>query len=511
MKHLRKFTTSLGLAGIALCLVPTTASAQSIFSVASSHQLIAVGWNSIDSGSSVSLNYSDAASATYVGPNGQGTAGGALDLAVFGSTIVYDGSGSVSASGWNPPDQPKAQVAANTGLLRFTLPLGGTVDLDCTPLVPPQGSEVTGCIVATDGPWGSAVYDSRVHGSVGSVNLGPGTYTIQIFLELRIVTTPNPGTVSRSSELHARIRVSAGSDTDGDGVEDIYDGHPCDASAAGSVFYPAEGIHGLFLFEDFWPQPLDEDFNDLVVSVNHDVRVDPQGRTTRILATLNVLALGGAIDIGLGVRLPIARTGASQVSLRVEGRPTRILAPSGADSDLVVLLGNSVRRDLLQTSYEGPVNADLALPTLPPGRMVLDVLLASPTPVDLSTAPFDFFIFRTADPSHEIHLPSYCGTAAMNGALFGTGIDGSDVGGGRCFVDRSGLPSGLFVPAAAAYPAEGVGIHLLYPGIVAFAASGGLAGKDYYLAPSSSFAYPGFPVPGFPSDPTLTTDNGCLP
>ena len=66
----------------------------------------------------------------------------------------------------------------------------------------------------------------------------------------------------------------------------------------------------------------------------------------------------------------------------------------------------------------------------------------------------------------------------MNPGLFGTGIDGSIEG--WWFVDRTGLPFALSVPAVSLYPLERLQIDELFPNIIGFAASAGTANTDYY-------------------------------
>jgi hypothetical protein len=77
-------------------------------------------------------------------------------------------------------------------------------------------------------------------------------------------------------------------------------------------------------------------------------------------------------------------------------------------------------------------------------------------------------------------------------------------------VDNTGLPSGLVMPQLVDYPKEGVDIHLLYPRISSFAASGGTQDQDFYTTPVSQHAYPTPLSPAFPAGTDFPADNMCL-
>ena len=53
-------------------------------------------------------------------------------------------------------------------------------------------------------------------------------------------------------------------DCDNDGVSDVYDDYPCDASKAYNRYFPSENEYGTLAFEDLWPHTGDYDMNDLV-------------------------------------------------------------------------------------------------------------------------------------------------------------------------------------------------------------------------------------------------------
>lgn len=118
----------------------------------------------------------------------------------------------------------------------------------------------------------------------------------------------------------------------------------------------------------------------------------------------------------------------------------------------------------------------------------VEVQFLAPILLDLGASPFDIFIFRTQDPTHQVHLPEFSGSAIVDASRFGTRADAS--GGGRYYLDARGVPFALHVPQTAqtddgsmiVYPQEATDISSLFTRLVLFATSGGVDGSDYYLA-----------------------------
>lgn len=307
-------------------------------------------------------------------------------------------------------------------------------------------------------------------------------------------------------------------DDDGDGVPNGADAFPCDARASAESFHPAEGAFGMLLFEDFWPEGLDSDYNDLIVAHNYAFALDAQGRLVRLRAVYQVMAAGGWIDQGIGLVLPVPRGAVASGTRTITGGPAgaqrvtrEALAPSLNDASYTVVLSSDVRFELFGSPADRVVNA---VPGSQSSAATLEVEieLAAPTAINLALAPFDVFSFRTADPSHEIHRSPYCGTSQMDTALFGAGVDNSNLAAARCYTDHDGLPAALSVPALVSYPAEEVDIAQLYPNILAWAASGGTTQAGWYTTPQSGYAYPTALTPAFPGGVTrLPSDRSCIP
>ena len=306
-------------------------------------------------------------------------------------------------------------------------------------------------------------------------------------------------------------------DADGDGTKDAIDAFPCESNAVGAAFYPAQGDHGMLMFEDLWPVYGDKDFNDAVVAYNYIYKMDGNGDVLQVRLTLNVLAIGAELRSGLGLHLPVPRNAVRAVTM---ARSTRekdknvsvTLAPSTNDAELTVTISDNLREFF--ADYGTGVNTVPTLDRIHGETIEVYVDFWQPTTMPLQDAPYDLYLFRTANPAHELHRPGYRGTAAMDTSLFNSGDDGSTSS--RAFTSVSGLPFVLEFPTLVPYPLEGTRIDQLFPNITAWAASGGTTNQDFYsngVVASAIYSDKkghGPIVPNFIGPPDLPADTGCI-
>ncbi|BDG05064.1 LruC domain-containing protein [Anaeromyxobacter oryzae] len=269
-------------------------------------------------------------------------------------------------------------------------------------------------------------------------------------------------------------------DTDNDQAADSSDAFPCDSRYAGVSFAPAKGDFGVLLFEDMWPRDGDRDFNDVVLAYNYAFALGLDGDVRAIQLNLTVLAAGASLHNAVLLRLPnVPATAAGRITKNVSGQGEVSLSPEPGEQDLVIRLVPDITQLFPVVGFANTVPGSTSLPVRPVNVIIE---LNGPVQLELGYAPFDLFIARDGDDGHQIHLPAYPGTARMDAGLFGTENDRSDPKLGIYFVNERGLPFALHIPTLVAWAAEGVSLDKLYPDIVAFAASGGTRGTDWYVS-----------------------------
>jgi LruC domain-containing protein len=301
--------------------------------------------------------------------------------------------------------------------------------------------------------------------------------------------------------------VAYAADTDADGVPDASDVFPCDSSRAALAFAPGEGQYAALLYEDQWPNIGDADFNDVVLAHNYRYELDGSGRVVRVVATYEPLALGGTFINGLGLQLPVPASSVASATRSVGGGAPQPLSLQ-TDSQATLRISHDLRE--LFGGLSGQINS-IDGPSAKAQSVEVVIDFSPAVALAVGGAPHDVFIFRSADPTHEIHRSMYAGTAVMNGALFGTGADASSAS--QRFVDRRGLPFVLHIPVLDRWSKEATDIARLFPNVLTFAASGGALAADFYVnGVDLSQAYAGSP-PVSPSPVATPTpaDVGCVP
>jgi LruC domain-containing protein len=254
-------------------------------------------------------------------------------------------------------------------------------------------------------------------------------------------------------------------------------------SARAQTWYPGQSTTSVLAFEDQWPHATDYDYNDVVIEVHW--RFDSSGgKVQRALLTVDPLALGGDHTNGLGLQLP---AGVSQEGLLVRRRVGSGGDPStaptygewadlqlAADGAPTVVLASNLRE--LFDGESGRINVGLPGANGRVGqRLEVEFNWPVGAALDVAQAPFDLYIFRTLSPSHEIHLPHYQGTDAMDDALFAVADNATPPAGTRWFVNARGIPAALNLKTAVVHTSEAVSISDVFPDIVRFAALPNLA------------------------------------
>jgi LruC domain-containing protein len=147
-----------------------------------------------------------------------------------------------------------------------------------------------------------------------------------------------------------------------------------------------------------------------------------------------------------------------------------------------------------------PISADVkcpfantvaACPATPGVAFQLTLNLAKPLASALFAAPYNPFIFRSAQRGIEVHLPGQPPTALADASLFGSADDRSKPGTANTYMDAQRRPWALDIPAVWAWPLETTDLLKPYPRFADWATSAGATARDWYLSgtvPSSTYS-----------------------
>lgn len=262
-------------------------------------------------------------------------------------------------------------------------------------------------------------------------------------------------------------------------------GDTCTTNSCTDVVHAPEG---RVMFEDLYPLNGDADYNDATVSYSYDFAL-VDGAVTSMRGTFNMLSLGANLDSSVYLHLPgVPRSNVADITTYLSDGTSARWVPYEGGTDTTVALFEGCSRGLFGYAA-GYINTDPALATRQAKASMVVVNFITPMAnFDTGAAPYDLFLVRCSDFSHQVHLPEFDGAqTGMNASLFGTGDDGSTPG--RHFVNKAGLPFALHVPTAAPWAKERITIDEVYPQIVDFAVSGGARSMDWYTTPDLAKAF----------------------
>ena len=272
-------------------------------------------------------------------------------------------------------------------------------------------------------------------------------------------------------------------DCDNDGVTDVYDDFPCDATKAYRRFFPSDTEYGTLSFEDLWPYTGDYDMNDLVLRWQFEAIANASNKVIEFKCKSYAAAKGGSFPIGFGIQFPFNASAVQQVTGSQITRNRVTLTSKGLEqghTKAVMVLFDEVADQLSATgqSFYNTVNYS---PISYPDTIKTVMTFTSPiTFGDLGTYPFNPFIFTTNRGS-EVHLPDQPNTALANINLFGTGKDNSIPNSNRFYKTSGNLPWAMHLPIQFAYPSERTSIIQAYLNFANWAQSGGAANQNWYL------------------------------
>ena len=278
------------------------------------------------------------------------------------------------------------------------------------------------------------------------------------------------------------VSVPALSDSDNDGVGDSIDNFPNDPDRSTESYFPSRDQFGSIAFEDLWPDQGDYDLNDFVVRYRYKLVHNNEGDIKDIEATFTIQAVGANLKNGLAVRLPVSPADISEVTLDLPNENESSVIPESGQTDLVVQIFTNAFDYVVPSDGYRFVNTEVGSPEVESEDFVLKITFVEAKSIEnLGSPPYDVFIFRTDDRTHEIHTSGFGPTDLFNSSLLNTGDDASSASEGRFFVTEDNLPWGIVVPWEWDHMKEGNQITWGYPLFVTWANSGGESGQNWYL------------------------------
>ncbi|MBX3720200.1 MAG: LruC domain-containing protein [Turneriella sp.] len=272
-------------------------------------------------------------------------------------------------------------------------------------------------------------------------------------------------------------------DSDGDGIADVYDAFPNDAQRAFQVDVPVVRFLTV-AFEDNFPGVGDADFNDFVARYYVSRTTNADGKIVELTGIAEAVARAAGYDHRFGILINFAGAGA-QVSIRYNdynGNQTSNSTYHTTDSANLILF-NSTKQAF--TRLNGGSGVDNGYNSCQPPVVTTNCQPRSNGHSTNFTVTFDAPIDATAvddapfDPYIYVHNTGYDVHLLGKPPLVGT--NNPAVTWPQGFRDATGWPRGLLVPMDWANPIEGTFIETAYPRFNAWRTSFGTTDTDWYL------------------------------
>ncbi len=294
-------------------------------------------------------------------------------------------------------------------------------------------------------------------------------------------------------------------DTDNDGISDLFDDYPSDPARAFNNYFPSKTQFGTLAFEDLWPAKGDFDFNDVVVDYRFNPITNASNNVVNIQAKFIVKASGAGFNDGFGFQIPILPFGAIQsvtgTHLTEQGFINTL--PSGVEanqSKATIIVFDNAWKNFSNISGNNPsgfsgINTNLGGITGVPDTLNLNLTLVQPINSSvLGLPPYNPFIISNKQRGKEIHLPDYPPTDLIDANLFGTNNDNSNPSTGRYYKTINNLPWGINISEKFNHPIEKAEIIQGHLKFASWAQSSGVLFKDWYKSNSgyrnSTYVYP---------------------
>jgi LruC domain-containing protein len=300
------------------------------------------------------------------------------------------------------------------------------------------------------------------------------------FNDLVFYAKANPITAISNLNVAA---VDNGIDTDADGVSDVYDDFPNDASYAYRNYYPSAQTYGTLAFEDLWPGKGDYDFNDLVVGYQFEQWLNALNKVKEMKCRFAIRAIGAHYKHGFGFQMNVNPSDVGNVSgVSISDNLVTLSAngtEAGQTKATIIAFDNDYH--VMNRAKGNSMNTDPLKPYQKPDTLSVDISFATPQlSADLGTAPFNPFIYIDGNRGKEVHLPGYLPTSLANSSYFRTYQDNTSPGQNIYYKTKNNLPFALNLPSTYSHLLEREAINHGYLKFVPWVQSNGNLFPDWY-------------------------------
>ncbi len=254
-------------------------------------------------------------------------------------------------------------------------------------------------------------------------------------------------------------------DTDGDGIIDILDAYPTDATLAFNN-NTVSGNTGSIAFEDLWPSIGDFDFNDLVVDYKFNPITDASNLIKILEIQLTIRHIGASFHNGFAFELPVPASSVQSVTGAIFSKNYVNIASNGTESGV---------NNAIIFGFDDGWNVNGQTLTI---QVKFTNAISSSS---LGTFPFNPFMVVDGDRGREVHLADKPPTSKANSGLFGQNSDFSNPAQGRYYRTNNNLPWAINIAGPYAIPKEKASINKGHLKFVNWAESAGSQYPDWYL------------------------------
>lgn len=232
-------------------------------------------------------------------------------------------------------------------------------------------------------------------------------------------------------------------------------------------------LHGVYAFEDMWPDRGDYDMNDVMVYMEHE-RHFSSNNVSKQVFSLTTYQNYVTRKSGLALKLVTKSTPSSVVmKKKAPGASTATTANFTKDGDYYYITEDITAE--LGTTY------------------IFEVAYSSPVSLS-NSATVQPFLFRKENDGKqwEVHIPGEAPTSKMNTSYFGQGDDKSKPSAKKYFVRSGDYPFAFYMDNARIDYFEDIlkrenesnPIDTFFPEFIGWSTSKGKQNQDWYLHPA---------------------------